>query len=372
VVHSVAAGVRTVALAAGPSGPVAKEQLPPHARAFAGAVATFAQRERIAYRVVHSHYWQSGLAAVRLARQWRVPLVHMHHTMGEIKNAARPAGTAPESDLRLRAERAVVLAADLVTASTDEERRQLGSARVRTLRPGVDHGLFHPGDRTVARAAFQLGDQPVVLAAARIQPLKGLDLGVEALPLVSPDATLVVAGGPSGPDGDKELARLRALATRLGIQRRVRFLGPVPRVRLAELYRAADALVVTSHSESFGLAALEAHASGTPVVGTDVGGLATFVRSGRSGFLIGRRDARLVAARLRDVIAAGDSFRTAAAASVAGFSWEHTARELLRDYVRLDLSADHRKIRLNASPCSTPIAAPTSAKRRMNQSWNRA
>jgi D-inositol-3-phosphate glycosyltransferase len=370
-VEVVACGVRTIALPVGPPGPLAKEALPPHARAFAGAVMAFARREGIAYSVVHSHYWQSGLAAIRLAHQWRVPLVHMHHTLGEMKNAARAAGTSSESDVRLRVEGAVAAAAGLVTASTDEERRRIGGHNVRTLPPGVDHRLFHPGDLSAARASFDLGDEPVFLAACRIQPLKGLELAVRGLSLVGRSSELLVSGGPSGPDGEAELGRLLRLAVSLGVQRRVRFLGPLPQPRLADLYRASDALIVTSHSESFGLAALEAHASGTPVVGTAVGGLATFVHSGRSGFLIDRRDPELLAARLRDVLVAGDAFRHAAAASADAFSWERTARAVLDDYLRLAPVTHHRKMRLKASPCATPMVAPTTAKRRVNQSRNR-
>ena len=201
--------------------------------------------------------------------------------------------------------------------------------------PGVDHRLFHPGDRTAARSWLDLDERPLFLAAGRIQPLKGLELAVRALPLVDDFSTLVLAGGPSGVGGAEELARLEQLARDLNIPSRVRFLGPQTQRRLADLYRAADALVVCSHSESFGLAALEAHACGTPIVGMAVGGLPTFVRERRSGFLLERRDPELLAARLREVLAAGERFRRAAAESAAPFSWERAARTLLAEYQRL-------------------------------------
>jgi hypothetical protein len=180
----VAAGVRIVALPGGPPGPLAKEELTPHAPAFATAIAAYARAMRARYDIVHSHYWQSGVAGIALARRWDVPLVHTHHTIGAFKNETRPAGAPLEPELRLRAERAVIGAAALVTASTDEERLWIGGSSARTLTPGVDHRLFRPGDRTAARSWLDLDDRPLFLAAGRIQALKGLELAVRALPLV--------------------------------------------------------------------------------------------------------------------------------------------------------------------------------------------
>jgi D-inositol-3-phosphate glycosyltransferase len=369
-VDEVAPGVRTIALPAGQAGVVPKEALTPLAPAFGLAIAAFSRAGRLRYDLVHSHYWQSGVAAMPLARLWRIPLVHTHHTLAEVKNGALPAGAAPEPNVRLRAEQIVMSGAALVTASTDEERRRAGGRTVRTLTPGVDHVTFRPGDRGGARRRLGLATDPVFLAVGRIQSLKGLDLAVHALRHVDRRSILLVAGGPSGADGEAELTRLRRLAWELGLAERVRFLGPRPHRSLPDLYRAADALVVCSHSESFGLAALEAHACGTPIVGTRVGGLPAFVRERRSGFLLDGRDPQLLAARLRTVVAAGGPFRAAASAAAAGFSWDATATALLHEYRRLVSPYRHTKMRLKASPYSKPATWPTAAKRPLNHCSN--
>ena len=104
------------------------------------------------------------------------------------------------------------------------------------------------------------------------------------------DAILLVVGGASGQEGDGEVRRLHALIDELGVRDRVRFVPPQPHHILSTYYRAADAVVVPSRSESFGLVALEASACGVPVVASAVGGLLTLVDHGESGFLVPDRD----------------------------------------------------------------------------------
>lgn len=338
--------VRVVSMPAGPARPLPKEELHGHLADFVPAVRAFSTSQRTSYDVVHSHYWQSGLAGRELATVWGVPLVHSHHTLGRVKNHFLAPGDVPEPDARLAGEAEVIDAADVLVASTDGEWSDLACLygashdRLKTLHPGVDHATFKPGDRAGARSQLGLGDEPVLLYVGRIQRLKGLELAIRSLGVLRrlPEgrgARLLVVGGASGPGGEVELARLEELAESLGLAASVRFLGAQPHERLATFYRAADVLVVCSHSESFGLAALEAQACGTPVVGTAVGGLSYVVRDGCSGWLVAERDPEVFASRVGSIT--GDSarrarFGAAAVASAAAFSWESTARAFLTLY----------------------------------------
>lgn len=340
-----APGVRVIPVEAGPVEIIEKESAARYISDFTARVRAHSLSQRISYDLVHSHYWQSGLAAKDLARAWGVPLVHSHHTLGRVKNTSLAPGDRPEPALRLVGEEQTIAAADVLVASTDEEWNQLSCLygadhdRLKTIHPGVDRAVFHPGDRGEARKTLGLGDEAVILSVGRIQPLKGLDLLIEAAALVAPrldrDLVLLIAGGASGSKGHAELDRLSKLAADRGLQHAVRFVGPQPHRNLPTFYRAADVVAVASHSESFGLSALEAHACGTPVLATAVGGLSYIVRDGRSGFLVNSRDPRVFADRALDVL--GDrtmhaAMRAEAADSAARFSWDTTASALIELY----------------------------------------
>ena len=157
--------------------------------------------------------------------------------------------------------------------------------------PGVEHAIFSPGMQSAAREAVGLDDKPTVLFVGRIQPLKGVSVAAEALGrMKNKDARLVIVGGPSGREGEQELALVRRAIAKYGLEDRVRFEKPVPHHLLSSWYRAADICIVPSRSESFGLVALEAAACGTPVVASSVGGLRTLVDHGKTGFLVAGSD----------------------------------------------------------------------------------
>ncbi|MDH3755386.1 MAG: glycosyltransferase, partial [Acidimicrobiia bacterium] len=211
--------------------------------------------------------------------------------------------------------------------------------RIELVTPGVEHALFSPGDRQGARAALRFGAGPIVLFVGRIQPLKGVDVAVQAFAtLDAPDATLVIVGGASGVDGDAEVARIHALAAELGVIDRIIFVPPQPHHLLSTYYRAADVCLVPSRSESFGLVALEAAACGIPVVAAAVGGLRTLVDHGRTGFLVDGRDPHVYGAYLTEILE--NPFMAAEMALDAAerarlYTWTSTAAGLGETYRQL-------------------------------------
>lgn len=348
VVHE---GVRVIPIEAGPPTSVPKDELTGYVEDFAAGVRSFAIANRIRYDLVHSHYWQSGLAAAGLAAAWDAPFVHSAHTLAKVKNRYIAEGDAPEPLARIEGESRVIAAADVLVTSTDVELEHMACLygashdRLKTIHPGVDHAAFFPGSRSDARAALGWeSERPVMLFVGRIQRLKGLELAVRALSELAPALPqaprLVIVGGASGSDGDAEIARLGLLAASLGLDELVSFLGPQPHSQLTRFYRAADVVVICSHSESFGLAALEAQASGISVVGTAVGGLSHIVKDGVSGYLVEDRDPSAFAAALKEILSdedRRDDFGHAATQRARRFSWESTAASFLELYECLEL-----------------------------------
>ncbi|SEL33868.1 D-inositol-3-phosphate glycosyltransferase [Blastococcus sp. DSM 46786] len=339
-------GVTVRHVSAGPFEGLGKEELPAQLCAFTAAVLRAeAQHEPGYYDVVHSHYWLSGQVGWLARDRWGVPLVHTAHTLAKVKNEALADGDRPEPRARVIGEEQVVAEADRLIANTDEEARQLvrlyGADPARTLvvPPGVDLDRFAPGGRAAARRAIGVHDDAVVLLfVGRIQPLKAPDVLLHtAARMLADDPALRarlqvhVVGAPSGTGLDAP-RQLEELARSLGIGDVVRFHPPQPPARLAEFYRAADATVVPSHNESFGLVALESQACGTPVVAAAVGGLPTAVRDGVSGVLVDGHRADDYAGAVRAVLARRELLAAGAGRHAAAFSWDRTADALVAAY----------------------------------------
>jgi D-inositol-3-phosphate glycosyltransferase len=331
-------GFRVLHVNAGPRAPIPRYELPGLVDAFV-AESTRLIDEALPVEVLHANYWLSGAVAHRLKHLRDLPLVATFHTLARVK---ADAGVDDDPDQRARTEHDVIACADLMLASTAAERDQLEThygavpERVEIVPPGVDHSVFFPADAAVAKRRLGFEGRRMLLFAGRIQPLKGVGMAVRCLAeLDDPTAMLLVVGGPSGPDGDEELARVRALAHELGIAANVHFVPPQPHTDLADFYRAADVCIVPSRSESFGLVALEAAACGTPVVAASVGGLRSLVDDGTTGFLVDGRDpaayAAPVATLLDDPALAAEIGATASVRS-RRYSWSITAARLRRLY----------------------------------------
>lgn len=342
-------GVTVTHLRAGPFEDLPKEDLPAQMCAFsAELLRAEAARPAGWFDLIHSHYWLSGHVGWLASERWDVPLVHSMHTMAKVKNADLAIGDRPEPAMRVVGEQQVIDHSSRLIANTGEEARQLidlydaPSSIVDVVHPGVDLEVFSPGDREAARDMLGVRkDAQVLLFVGRIQPLKAPDVllraaaqMVEADPALRDRLLVVVCGGPSGTGLDHPTA-LADLASELGIADLVRFEPPSDRERLAQWYRAADATVVPSYSESFGLVAVESQACGTPVVAASVGGLRTAVADGRSGLLVPGHEVPTWSAHLsRMLTRERDHLASGARAHAEGFSWDATADALIASYSR--------------------------------------
>jgi len=329
-------------LQAGPFQGLRKEDLPSQLCALsAGVLRVEAARPEGWFDLVHSHYWLSGQVGWLATERWDVPLVHSMHTMAKVKNRDLGPGDSAEPEYRIVGEQQIVDVADALVANTETEAQELMDLydadpnRVHVIHPGVDLQAFVPGDQLTARRKLGLPEQGRLVAfVGRLQPLKAPDVLLLAGAEMAVPAHLVICGGASG-NGEQMPAELQTLAANLGLAERTTFLPPLPQQSLAELFQAADIVVVPSHSESFGLVAIEAQACATPVVAADVGGLRTAVADGVSGVLVPNHSGSTWAGVL-DALLTDDArlARLAAGARTQAerFGWDRTTAELLDVY----------------------------------------
>lgn len=334
-------GARVIHLNAG-SYDAAKEDLFDYIPKFLSELYSFQKSEGTTYDLVHSHYWLSGRVGMTLSRTWNVPHVATFHTLARTKLRARAGEREPAR--RITVESLVMRDADAIVVSTEEEKQdaiRLYDAhphKIKVIPAGVNLDTFKPVDKEIARKRVGIREKQVILYVGRIEPLKGIDLLLEAAALLDgvDDIRMLIVGG--NPGSDVELDRLKALTLELGIENRVTFTGAIKQNDLPNYYSAADVFVLPSHSESFGLAALEAMACGTPVVVSRVGGLKTFINSGETGYLVPWRCPEHFAQRFEMLLAnpgLRQAMGKAARAKALQMGWEHTADRMLEFYSSL-------------------------------------
>lgn len=346
-------GVRVVNLQAGPAAPYDKNWLLSYLPEFVNRVRCFADGDDLHYDLIHSHYWLSGEAALMLRRAWRVPVVHMFHTLGALKNKIARGAEERETAQRVMIERRLMGDVDALIAATPLDKAQMvweygaDADHIHVVPAGVDLRRFHPRDMADARHALDLPPPPhrLIMLAGRIEPLKGIDALIEATALLlqkHPEwqngLSAVIVGGAAEHEPEKwntEQRRLDALRRSLGIAGHIRFVGSQPQDQLARYFNAADIVSMPSHYESFGMAALEGLASGRPVVATSAGGPAYIVEQDVSGLLVQPDNAQLLAEQLERLLV-NDTLREemglAARTRALRFGWSSVACDVLKVY----------------------------------------
>ncbi|MEA3031746.1 MAG: teichuronic acid biosynthesis glycosyltransferase TuaC [Sphingomonadales bacterium] len=288
------------------------------ARAMAKALLPLLReiRARFAFDVIDAEFfWPDGATAMHLAAALGIPFsikargsdIHVWGTRPAIAGQIVDAGKAAGGLLAVSG----ALKADMAALG-------LPGDRIRVHHTGIDLDLFRPTDRAAAQAALGV-EGPLLVTVAHLTPRKGQELALEALTRI-PGATLILAGG--GPDR----ARLEAIARRLGLAPRVRFLGLQPHGALPGLLAAADVMVLPTASEGLANVWVEALACGTPVVTSDVGGAREVIDRPEAGRLV-PRDADAIAQAVNALLAAPPD-PAAVRAAAERFSWERNAAEL--------------------------------------------
>jgi D-inositol-3-phosphate glycosyltransferase len=317
--HDLGYGARVIHVPAGPEQPVPIVEVGDYLDEFVQGVLEFARQENARYDLIHSHYWLSGLVAERLRQAWaktvavRLPIVQMFHTLGHMKNRIAQSPEERVSEARIAGEKRVIHWADSIIAATPAEVAQLkwlyraDLEKIVIIPPGVDLARFRPISQEEAKQRIGIeAHHRNILFAGRIEPLKGIDTLLHAIHLIQrcvPElvegvCVTIIGGDPWTDTPEPEMKRLQEMRQILGLGEVVAFVGAKDQDALPDYYAAADMVVMPSHYESFGLVALEAMAMGTPVIASEVGGLAFLVRDNETGFHVPSRDPEALADKI--------------------------------------------------------------------------
>jgi len=302
--YGIGENVRVIYLNAGTMTSLTPDEHYQHLSEFTANLIAYATRHNIQYDVIYSHYWLSGWVAAKLKEAWGIKFVHMFHTLGHMKRRIHDSQFyAP--DIRISTEALVIEWADRIIAATLAEHAQLlwlyraDRRKIEIIPPGVNTAHFE--DVLPPEQAKQaLGIDPkssLLLFVGRIEPLKAIDTIFEALyvmrdksPKLLRKLRFMIVGGDLTDTNDIEMKRLQDMSIEFGIDHIVDFVGSKEQSELPIYYSAATAVIMPSDYESFGMVALEAMATGTPVIASQVGGLAFLVRDKETGFHIPARE----------------------------------------------------------------------------------
>ena len=340
---------RTIRLVAGPEDFVPRDEIFEFLPEFVQKFLDFQQESGIEYSVVHTNYWLSSWVGMELKKRQKIQQVHTYHSLGAVKY--KSISTIPLiASTRLATEKACLETAERIVATSPQEREHMRSlvstrGKIDIIPCGTDIHRFGSISQLEARQKLGIDpDSKVVFYVGRFDPRKGIETLVRAVGRSKlrgqADLKLVIGGGsrPGQSDG-MERDRIEGIVNELGLSEMTTFPGRLGDDTLPTYYAAADVCVVPSHYEPFGLVAIEAMASGTPVIASDVGGLQFTVVPEETGLLAPAQDDAAFAEAIDRVLSDAawrNQLGVAARKRVETyFSWEGVASQLSELYQKL-------------------------------------
>jgi glycosyltransferase involved in cell wall biosynthesis len=340
---------RTIRLIAGPETFVPRDEIFGYASTFVEELIKFQQHSGIQYSLVHTNYWISSWVGMELKKRQPLQQVHTYHSLGAVKYKSITAIPMIAST-RLAVEKAVLETAERIVATSPQEQDHMRSlvstkGNIDIIPCGTDIQRFGSIDKQAARAELGIdSDARMVFYVGRFDPRKGIETLVRAIgqsKLRGKENLKLVIGGGSRPgeaDG-KERERIEGIVAELGMSDFTTFPGRLSDEILPAYYAAADVCVVPSHYEPFGLVAIEAMASGTPVVASDVGGLQFTVIPEETGLLAPPKDEAAFAVAIDRILSNPDwrnqLGKQARVRVEEKFSWDGVAHQLSDLYTKL-------------------------------------
>lgn len=353
-------GLRVIHIEAGPVDQIPKEELLPYMDEFTAGMLDFIQVERVTYDLIHANFFMSGLVAMNLNEKLNIPFVITFHALGRVRKMhQKEADRFPEE--RVMIEEQLVRKASLIVAECPQDKEDLINLyladpdRICMVPCGFNPQEFFPMDKKLSRTALELDENDkIILQLGRMVPRKGVDNVIRSIPLLDDSLKqvklLIVGGDTEVPDfnANKELKRLKDLATELNVAGQVIFIGSREREQLKVYYDAADVFVTTPWYEPFGITPLEAMACATPVIGSEVGGIKYSVVDGKTGFLVPPNAPKVLADRISLLLNNKDLLNNMGEWALkhvcANFTWEMVADQISEQYENIFNSEEQQRL----------------------------
>lgn len=334
-------GIRIIHVDAGPAKVIPKECLLPYMAAFREDMLAFMAEENITYQLIHANFFMSALVAMELKAQTNIPFVVTFHALGHIRRIHQGDQDRfpPE---RIAIEEEVIRRAERIIAECPQDMDDLinyydaPQDKIIIIPCGVNTEEVYPVNKELARTLLKLPpDEKILLQLGRMVQRKGIDNVIKTLSMLKDrKVQLIIVGG--GDDTTVEMNRLMRLAKKAGVESRVTFTGQRDRWELKYYYAAADLFITTPWYEPFGITPLEAMACGTPVIGSNVGGIKYSVADGQTGILVPPQDpdmlCRAIDSLLRAPVLMKQMSENAIKRVNTLFTWELVAQKMQMVY----------------------------------------
>ncbi len=311
--------LRVIHLKAGKEKNIAKKNLINFIPEFVESFNKFMEKEGIEYDFFHCHYYLSGLAAYHIKKHSHknTPFIITFHTLALMKNLVARGELEREENERVEAEKFLTIHADKIIAPSESDSLYLQylyeckEEKIYVIPPGVDKNIFKPMSKKLSKSKINSNQNDrFILFVGRIEPLKGIDVLMYATKILIEknssfnNLCLLIVGGDISKKTklSNELKKLQELRHTLNLSTNVKFIGQVRQEMLPYYYNASELVVIPSHYESFGMAALEAMSCGIPVITTNVAGISELLDEKHQALITTSNNPLLLASQIEDLL----------------------------------------------------------------------
>ncbi|MFX0135050.1 MAG: glycosyltransferase [Candidatus Hodarchaeota archaeon] len=344
---------------------IRKEDLYPYLpEAAEGIIKWITNNEKI--DIIHSHYVDGGILGEEVSKKLKIPWVHNSHSLGKVKRDAFVKNLKDKDEiekidkhfnfeLRFKNEEMMYEKCPQLFAESQDEKTKLlkyygqkYDKKVTIIPPGVNTEIWHPklvnSDKHPLNNLFPVKDHRYIFSVSRIDHRKGLDLLIEATPLLrekfDEDIKIVIGGGTKkGRELKPYEKTLHELASKIDPKKDFIYLtGYIPDEDILDYYNGSAVFILPSRWELFGITMLEAMACKKPVIATKFGGPASIIEDGKNGILVDPTNKEELASKIIEVLKdkekAKNLGKNALKTIIEKYSWLHVAQEYYNYYLQ--------------------------------------